>query len=347
MCRTPQENAINGSNCLGKTSNGNNLFDIESYNVRGIRTYKRRCDFTKWLKDRKNVDMAILVDTHCRLPREARQWGKLWSQSEDDSYWSYGTKNRKGVTILLNPKLRDRAKILKVDKDSNGRYIKIILEIGGSKYRIVGVYAPNDSADRINFILKLKTVVLIDDYDAENIVGGDHNLAMDDKLDRINCVSKHNDKGRIDMLYLTQKHDLEDIFRTRYPDKKQYTYFKNDENTGQASRIDYWLTSISLNNQIEVVDSHYNPYSDHHGIKLVFRTNETKVGKGLYKINVSNVISCEFKQQFEEMWNEWRQSKTQYEDINKWWDLGKRKIKNLAKDFSYEKSLELKQKLRI
>ena len=91
---------------------------------------------------------------------------------------------------------------------------------------------------------------------------------MDDKLDRINCVSKHNDKGRIDMLYLTQKHDLEDIFRTRYPDKKQYTYFKNDENTGQASRIDYWLTSISLNNQIEVVDSHYNPYSDHHGIKL-------------------------------------------------------------------------------
>ena len=72
------------------------------------------------------------------------------------------------------------------------------------------------------------------------------------------------------------------------------------------------------------------------------RTDETKVGKGLYKINVSNIISTEFKQQFETMWEEWRQSKVQFNDITKWWDLGKRKIKNLAKDFSYEKSLKTK-----
>ena len=342
MCRIENESNSQLNRPVGKTHNANNLFDIESYNVRGMRGFKKRCDFMKWLNDRsKNVDLTILVDTHCHLPREARQWRKLWSHDKDDSYWSYGTKNRKGVAILLNPNLKEKAKILKVDIDSNGRYIKLILEIGNLKYRILGVYAPNDDADRINFIRNLN-IVLIDEYDAETIVGGDHNLAFSDELDRINCISNHNDKGRVDMLYLIQKHDLEDIFRRRNPDKKQYTYYKNDKTTGQASRIDYWLTSVSLNNQIEITDSHYNPHSDHHGIKLVFRTNETKVGKGLYKINVSHILTTEFRQQFEEMWGEWRMSKPQYNDITKWWDIGKRKIKNLAKDFSFEKSLNRK-----
>ena len=51
----------------------------------------------------------------------------------------------------------------------------MIIEIGGLTYRIIGVYAPPESADRINFIQKLHTVV-IDNYDAETILGGDQNL---------------------------------------------------------------------------------------------------------------------------------------------------------------------------
>ena len=47
------------------------------------------------------------------------------------------------------------------------------------------------------------------------------------------------------------------------------------------------------------------------------------------------------------MWNEWRLSKGQYSDITKWWDLGKRKIKNLAKDFSHEKSLMSKNEIEV
>ena len=77
MCRLTRENSITRGKCGSSSDNTNNKFELESYNVRGMRTYKKRCDFTKWLKTRKNVDLTILVDTHCHLPREARQWNKF------------------------------------------------------------------------------------------------------------------------------------------------------------------------------------------------------------------------------------------------------------------------------
>ena len=307
----------------------------------GIRTWKRRRDTFNFLKKRTSkFDMCILGDTHCHLHKEARDWGKEWSLSKKSSYWSLGTQNQKGIAILLSPKFQDRAKVLDASTDPNGRYVKLIIEINGLIYRIIGVYAPPDGRDRINFIQKLHTVV-IDNYDAETILGGDQNLTMSDELDRLNCVSDQNDKGRIDIKYLAQVHDLQDIFRIRNPNKKKYTYFCENK----ASRIDFWLTSTSLNNQIERVDTQYNPYSDHHGIKLSFRTNETKVGKGLWKMNTTNILDPDFKDRFTEMWNEWKTQKHLYEDVTKWWDLGKMHIKNLAKDFSIEKSILQKGKL--
>ena len=38
-----------------------------------------------------------------------------------------------------------------VDIDPNGRYVKAIFTINGNKYRIIGVYAPPDGIERINF----------------------------------------------------------------------------------------------------------------------------------------------------------------------------------------------------
>ena len=311
-------------------SPNNNLFQIEAYNARGIKTINRRRDTFNFLKKRQSkFDICILGDTHCHLPKEAKEWGKEWSLTKNSSYWSLGTQNKKGITILLSPSFHTRAKVLSALTDPNGRYIKLIIEIGSLIYRIIGVYAPTDARDRINFIQKLHTV-LIDNYDAETILGGDQNLTMRDDLDRLNCVSDQNDKGRIDIKYLAQVHDLQDIYRIRYPDKKTYTYFRENK----ASRIDFWLTAASLNNQIETVDTQYNLFSDHHGIKLSFRTQETKVWRGLWKMNTANILMQEFKEQFEEMWEDLKTKKLSYQDITQWWDLGKIHIKSLAKYFS-------------
>ena len=141
------------------------MFQIEGYNARGIRTDDRRINTFDFLKKRQHkFDMCILGDTHCHLPKEAKDWGKQWSMTKNSSYWSLGTQNQKGITILLSPKFQDRAKVLNALTDPNGRYVKLVIEISGLIYRVIGVYAPTDGRDRINFIQKLHTVV-IDDYD--------------------------------------------------------------------------------------------------------------------------------------------------------------------------------------
>ena len=150
------------------------------------------------------------------MKKEAKDWGKEWSLINNSSYWSLGTGNRKGVTILLSPKFHDRCKVISTQIDSNGRYVKLLIEIGGMKYRIIGVYAPTDGRDRINFIQRLHTVV-IDDYEAETILESDQNLTMRDDLDRLNCVSDQNDKGRIDIKYLAQVHDLQEYLSDKIP----------------------------------------------------------------------------------------------------------------------------------
>ena len=96
----------------------NNLVDIESYNCRGIKTDKRRNDFFDWLKHRK-ADMTFLSDTHCHLPKEESSWRTQWCNNDAtkktsnnyNSFWSKGTKARKGVAILLSPSFRERVKI--------------------------------------------------------------------------------------------------------------------------------------------------------------------------------------------------------------------------------------------
>ena len=214
---------------------------------------------------------------------------------------------------MFSSSFRERVKVIENLCDSNGRFVKLVIQINDMKNRILAIYAPNDGSDRINFIKRLHNVMR-DGHDAETIIGGDHNIAMNDLLDRVNCISDSNDIGRIDLKYLAQTHDLEDIWRTRNPDQKQYTWFSNEK----ASRIDYFLTSVSLNNQIDTVKSHYNPYSDHHGIRMTFRTNETVIGKGLWKMNNENIITQEFKQRFLDMWTDWQHKKGDYQDGGIW-----------------------------
>ena len=208
MCKLNKPELLTSKN---KPNGKNNLLNIEAYNCRGIKTNKKRSDFFVWLKSKK-ADITILGDTHCHLPKDEKDWKGEWCQNdaikkppnEYNSFWSRGTKSRKGVAILLSPSFRERAKIIENVRDTNGRYIKLIIQINNIKYRILGIYAPTDGADRINFIHNLHKV-LKDEHDAETIVGGDHNIAMNDLLDRVNCISDKNDKGRIDLQYLAKK----------------------------------------------------------------------------------------------------------------------------------------------
>ena len=137
-----------------------------------------------------------------------------WSKDETDSLWSLGTNRQKGVAILVNPRLkREGISYSNELIDSNGRYIKIIVNINGTLYRLVCIYAPpNDKARaRVKFFIHLNNNILNDEFDCETIMGGDYNCTLNADMDRLNCVCKNNDLGQIDLYRLIQTHELEDM----------------------------------------------------------------------------------------------------------------------------------------
>ena len=316
---------------------------FESLNVRGIKGDKKREEIFHWLKQR-NTLFFLIVDTHCNHANLASKWQKQWSKDEKDSLWSLGTNRQKGVAILINPRLKKEG-ISYSDEmiDSNGRYIKIKVNIHGAIYRLVCIYAPpNDMArQRVKFFIDINNNVLKDDFDCETIMGGDYNCTLNPDIDRINCTSENNDLGQIDLFRLIQTHELEDFWRRKYPDNREYTWYGPDK----ASRIDYWLTSKSLNCQIQEVSNSHAPRTDHRIITLKLSTNEVKRGKGIWKLNTSLLFDNEYKQKIRDFWLWWKTEKHKYTDIGMWWDMGKIGIKDLSREYSAIKSLEQKIEL--
>lgn len=63
--------------------------------------------------------------------------------------FNHGTTRRKGVMILLNPKLN--YKIEKISQNKNGRFIIAKLIIEDTHFISVNVYSPNDANQQVLF----------------------------------------------------------------------------------------------------------------------------------------------------------------------------------------------------
>ena len=216
----------------------------------------------------------------------------------------------------------------------------MIVDIEGIQYRILAIYAPNDNT-QINFFTGLYNMIKNDTYDIETLMGGDYNCAQNPYMDRLNCISNQNDKGIIALRHLMHTLHLEDIWRIRNPDLKKYTWFGKSK----ASRIDYWLTSSSLNGQVRKIDSHHCPFSDHHGVTIAIKTNEIRPGKGVWKMNADHLLNETYKQEITEFWHNWQLKKPDFPNITQWWDIGKIKIKRLSRNFAIEQSIKNKSRL--
>ena len=292
------------------------------------------------MAEAKQFDIAFLQETHCHLKKDENMWSKEWSRSIKDSYWSRGTSRSKGVAVLFNTNfLSDHMSVSDVVIDANGRSIKLILNTDNTKYSLLNVYAPNNECERVKFFLEMQHL-LNDSIEVENIVGGDYNCTMQSEKDRYNCSGK-NDIGQVDLHYMLNAYNLEDIWRIRNPEKKEYTW----EGRGKKSRIDFWLTSTSLNNQIENTFHTFAPYTDHSAICLTLRTQETVRGRGVWKMNTSHLFNNRYKVELSQLWTHWRDKRHEYKDVRTWWDVGKRHIKNMTIRFSKESKTDDQCKL--
>ena len=162
------------------------------------------------------------------------------------------------------------------------------------------------------------------DPNMEIFCAGDFNCTLYD-TDRLNCIGS-NDLGRIDLQKIIRDFQLEDVYKRRYPLSNTFSFRRGNK----ASRLDYWLISKTLDNTVDEVK--YEPclFSDHYLVKIRINTSEIEQGGGVWKMNVSVLTSDLFKVSFESMWKRWRSQKDTCSSLSEWWDLGKKKIKEVA-----------------
>ena len=102
------------------------ILKIGTFNVRGLRDHSKRKEIFQYLKD-CNFDIVLLQETHSRKNDEyfwrTRFGGKM--------FFSHGTTQSCGVAIVIN--LNSNVKIVKSQRDKDGRWIYIDTLIGGGK----------------------------------------------------------------------------------------------------------------------------------------------------------------------------------------------------------------------
>ena len=131
-------------------------------------------------------------------------------------------------------------------------------------------------------------------FEQENtIIGGDFNLYLNPRLDKLDTMTDTNDNPLYgdNVLSFLETENLIDIWRSLNPDARTFTWSR-----GKArSRLDYFLTSDHILNIIQKVDIQPGFQSDHSLLCIDFSKNiDRNIGKGCWKFNASLLHDTEY-----------------------------------------------------
>lgn len=116
------------------------------------------------------------------------------------------------------------------------------------------------------------------------IMGGDFNMVSDECLDRYPSRCSHSSSYNPVLTDFCRTHNLLDPWRFKYPNTKQYSWFK--PNNVVKSRIDFWLISVSIMNLVSDCCMSAAPLTDNSVIKLNFKPpGVSRQNKGYWKFN--------------------------------------------------------------
>ena len=259
-----------------------NSLRLATLNVSGLQNKTKRLNTFQWIA-RKGFDIVFLQETHCGSETDCNKWKYEWT---GQSYWTTYSSNSMGVAILINNK--NVVSKEESGKDTLGRWQKLNVTFEDKDYTLINIYAPNNANDRKVFFRNIKETLT--NIDMPIIIGGDFNCTLSNQDRR--PTSNRIEIGRKELNKMIDEHDLEDIYRRRYPDKKEFTYFR--KNTNSASRLDMWLISKSLDSMVKYVKKHVVTLTDHHAVEINIKLDEMERGPGSWKMNTQVIKSVLF-----------------------------------------------------
>ena len=155
-------------------------FDIISFNVKGLRDYKKRRKIFNYAKKQTTRNgIVFFQETHSSREIEnvwANQWG-------GKVIYSHGSNDSRGVLIAFREGLD--IKIENEMKDTNGRVIILKACIQGSDFLLINIYNANVEKEQLHTLEMLDS--LIDkvnvSHDIKVILGGDLDFHFNSPLE--------------------------------------------------------------------------------------------------------------------------------------------------------------------
>ena len=228
--------------------------------------------------------------------------------------------------------------------DSNGIFIMLKVLLGGEPALLVNVYTPNRDNELVAFFRSLLQTIGKNNLDEiENIiVGGDFNCPLNPVIDKRggNMIPRQSVINIIEQLQ--SELDLHDIWRIKNPTVCSFTW--SQSNPLIFSRLDYWLISNSLSDNVYNVDIISAIKTDHSAITIEFQDVDDKVkDPGLWKFNCSLLNDKQYVNETNCLLLSWLQEgKQDLSGQHSVWDWVKYKVKKYSRQYSMNKIKKIK-----
>ena len=197
-------------------------------------------------------------------------------------------------------------------------------------FEVVNVYAPTKPSARSSFFDSITQYM---SNVSPVVLAGDFNMVEDPWRDKLGSRSTYATIGIKELNQIKTDFNLIDVWRSLYPYKKQFSWSTTDQSL--QSRIDrIYVDSnlIPVNPSSKIIPF---PWSDHDIVTCnIIIPTTTPPGPGTWKFNTSLLEDKHYVAYMRRFFVEWRKEKVNFNDIGKWWDIGKLHIKTISKEFA-------------
>jgi len=291
--------------------------NIITLNVRGMCKNVKRTTIFNWLKSKK-ADIICLQETFCTQNNvEGFNFG--WKGKSFHSLSN--SAHSRGVCIMINNNIN--IKVINIHSSEDGRKILINIKHKEVNYTICSLYAPNNVNNRKTFLDTAYTWISRHTiFNSKIIIGADMNtcLTTDDR------TSLQADPVAINLKRFCQRLRLTDAWTLNHNETSGYTYI-NPGNANIQSRIDYILTSNTMNEHITQCEINNSPAPDHKALEINIQTKSAARGKSYWKMNTSVITEESYNKLINKVIKETFENYKDQLSIGITWDLCKIKIK--------------------
>ena len=189
----------------------------------------------------------FLQETHSSKVTE-----KIWTDEfNGDLFFSHGKTNSCGVLVGFYGNINYFVK--KKLSDNSGRILALDVTINGTEYLLINLYNGNTESEQLN-ILESPSNILKDfqDLSGKNIIfAGDLNVYFYQKLESAGRNPILKKLAVIKLIELKESLNLCDIWQTRNPKSKAFTFPQRHFSGILQRRLDYLFISNNMQESAE------------------------------------------------------------------------------------------------